>query len=269
MIDKLPGQRLHMPSITNALAKRPEAGVAREDDYQAFCAALETSARGRWFLSEYARRNRTADTQILLDALARLEARIAADGTAAERLRAELRMLLIAIRLARPEIDAAAPSARAVKLGGLLDLLEYRIDAMAETKTVGTPADAALRSMPGEHDTEIMRALLAVVPPPDEPELPIPTPAAQAPAIALVDAGNPGSAAIIPAVSPFQNATPAAVEDIAVPAGAIAEPTPPPPAAAVTDEEVWTSPAAKLPPADDPLAAIKALSAEERLALFT
>lgn len=255
-----------MPNETNALARRPEPGAARADDYQAFCAALETSARGRWFLSEYARRNRNADTQILLDALARLEARLAADGTAAERLRAELRMLLIAIRLARPEIDAATPPARAIKLSGLLDLLEYRIDAMAEAKAAGEPAAPALRSMPDQPDAETIRALLAVVPPPDEPELPIPTPAAQTPAIALVGSGR---TAIVPALSPFPDAVPAAAEKIAAPADAIAEQRPPLPTVTPTNEDVWTPSAAKRPPADDPLAAIKALSAEERLALFT
>ncbi len=87
-----------------------------------------------------------------------------------QRLRDDLRMLLIAVRLARPEIDAAGPPARAAKLSKLLDLLERRLDAMAG----GNAADTA-------------PSHLTVVPRLDEPELPIPSPAsAQAPAIALV-----------------------------------------------------------------------------------
>src|SRR5262245_58968853 len=42
-------------------------------DYEAIEAAVMETARGRWFLVEYARRNRHADTEMLLGALARLE----------------------------------------------------------------------------------------------------------------------------------------------------------------------------------------------------
>ena len=97
-----------------------------------FCAALSASARGRAFLAEYARRNRNADTEVLLAALDRLEARLRADASAVQRLRDDLRMLLIAIRLARPEIDTASASAKTAKLASLLDLLERRIETMAE-----------------------------------------------------------------------------------------------------------------------------------------
>jgi chemotaxis protein CheZ len=49
----------------------PEAGL--DADYAAVEAVLIESARGRWFLGEYARRNRTADTAMLFDAIAKLE----------------------------------------------------------------------------------------------------------------------------------------------------------------------------------------------------
>ena len=44
--------------------------------YAAIEAALTQHARGRWFLAEYARRNRTADTQMLLEAIIKLEAAV-------------------------------------------------------------------------------------------------------------------------------------------------------------------------------------------------
>ena len=56
-----------MPNEPLALAIKPPAAPS-EDDYQAFCAALSESARGRAFLAEYARRNRNADTEVLLAA---------------------------------------------------------------------------------------------------------------------------------------------------------------------------------------------------------
>jgi hypothetical protein len=49
------------------------------EDYEAIEAAVMETARGRWFLTEFARRNRTADTQVLLEAIARLEDQIGGD----------------------------------------------------------------------------------------------------------------------------------------------------------------------------------------------
>lgn len=238
-----------MPNDINALAAaRRIEDAPTEDDYQAFCAALTSSARGRDFLSEYARRNRNADTQVLLDALSRLEAHIRADRSAAERLRDELRMLLIAIRLARPEIDAGAAPDRLTRLRSLLDMLERRLDAMTDTGAARPPAAAAAPSP----DAETIRARLAVVPPPEEPELPIPSPAAQPPAIALV-----GAAAVM--ASPFDGAA-------SPPAKSKPATKTPPATAAATGP---TPRAATLPPPADPLMALMALSEDERLALFT
>jgi hypothetical protein len=142
-----------MPNEPLTLAMQPPPAAPSEDDYQAFCAALSDSRRGRALLAEHARRNRNADTETLLTAIGRIEARLSADASAVKRLRDDLRILLIAIRLARPEIDAAGPAAKAVKLTALLDLLERHIDAMAEAKPAAfaSPTDEALgvQAMPG------------------------------------------------------------------------------------------------------------------------
>jgi len=53
------------------------------DDYDAIEAAVMDTARGRWFLAEYARRNRTADTTLLLSAIERLESMLDRDDDAA------------------------------------------------------------------------------------------------------------------------------------------------------------------------------------------
>ncbi len=47
-----------------------------EQDYEAIAAAVMETERGRWFLDEYARRNRQSDTQTVLTALERLEEKI-------------------------------------------------------------------------------------------------------------------------------------------------------------------------------------------------
>lgn len=48
------------------------------DDYDLIEAAVMDTARGRWFLAEFLRRHRSADTVLLLEAIERLEARLAA-----------------------------------------------------------------------------------------------------------------------------------------------------------------------------------------------
>src|SRR5215475_12068485 len=54
------------------------AALPSEQDYDAIREAFMETARGRWFLDEYARRNRNADTRMVLDAVARIEETIAA-----------------------------------------------------------------------------------------------------------------------------------------------------------------------------------------------
>lgn len=59
------------PSFQSDLL-RSQHGLAEE--YAALEQTLRNSTIGRWFLAEHARRNRTPETQLLLDAIARLEA---------------------------------------------------------------------------------------------------------------------------------------------------------------------------------------------------
>ena len=48
-----------------------------EEDYEAINHAFMETSRGRWFLGEYAKRNRNADTRMVLDAVARVEQTLA------------------------------------------------------------------------------------------------------------------------------------------------------------------------------------------------
>jgi hypothetical protein len=54
------------------------AAQPSEEDYDAISEAFMETARGRWFLGEYAKRNRNADTGMVLDAVARIEQSLAA-----------------------------------------------------------------------------------------------------------------------------------------------------------------------------------------------
>src|SRR6266852_363415 len=46
------------------------AALPSEEDYAAISEAFMETSRGRWFLGEYAKRNRNADTRMVLDAMA-------------------------------------------------------------------------------------------------------------------------------------------------------------------------------------------------------
>jgi hypothetical protein len=167
-----------MANETSALRGEPQqthaAESPAEDDYLSFSAALGASARGRAFLQEYAKRNRHADTAVVLAALDRFEsvARSQKAAPEAERIRQDLRALLDTIQSARPQIDQTPGAIKAATLSALIEFVQARIEALV------APAAAA-----GLH------GFLSPVPEPEQPELPIPRPGASAQrGIALVHA---------------------------------------------------------------------------------
>jgi hypothetical protein len=85
------------------------AAQPSEEDYEAISQAFMETSRGRWFLGEYAKRNRNADTRMVLDAVARIEETLAAqEQPAAESGLAEA---LLAIGRTVDEAEAAAAAA--------------------------------------------------------------------------------------------------------------------------------------------------------------
>src|ERR1700704_4283301 len=78
------------------------ATLPGEADYDAIREAFMETSRGRWFLSEYAKRNRNADTRMVLDAVARIEANLAAQNDAATE-----RGLAEALAVIRDTVDEA------------------------------------------------------------------------------------------------------------------------------------------------------------------
>src|SRR6266576_1942975 len=85
------------------------ATLPREEDYDAISEAFMETTRGRWFLGEYARRNRNADTRMVLDAVARIEESLAAQRQPIPE--SGLAEALAAIRRALEEARAAASAA--------------------------------------------------------------------------------------------------------------------------------------------------------------
>src|SRR5437016_8692333 len=82
-----------------------------EADYEAIEAAVVETNRGRWFLAEYTRRNRQADTTMLLGAIDRLEAAIRGEHApqAVERIHFDLIEMAKAIARTKAEIAAIKP----------------------------------------------------------------------------------------------------------------------------------------------------------------
>ncbi|MGY4503404.1 hypothetical protein ACVWYH_007361 [Bradyrhizobium sp. GM24.11] len=85
------------------------AAEPNEQDYDAIREAFMETARGRWFLGEYAKRNRNADTAMVLDAVAKIEETLAAQRQSVVEDR--LPEALVAIRRAIEDAESAVGKA--------------------------------------------------------------------------------------------------------------------------------------------------------------
>jgi len=252
-----------MPIETTVRAEPSQRDAQEERDYQAFCAALAASARGRAFLAEYTRRNRNADTELLLAAIDRLQALVAANKAppTAESVKTELHALLAEISAAQSELEASVISMKVTKLANLIALVERRITDIAGSPAAepGAESGSGQSNVPDAQAEKAERTHLAVVPPPDQPELPIPSPTpTPQPPIALVRTEATMAEVAFVEPSPSQNLDQGRVV-IAIPRVEPAFAT----AFGAALSVISTA------PSTDPLASIMALSEEERLALFT
>lgn len=86
-----------------------------EHAYEQIEAAVMETSRGRWFLSEYARRNRHAETVTILDAIERLQRNVSVRGGASsslpyDRLQGDIIEMARAIARTEREIRAIKPN---------------------------------------------------------------------------------------------------------------------------------------------------------------
>ncbi|MGF3024327.1 hypothetical protein ACQVP2_16060 [Methylobacterium aquaticum] len=108
------------------MAGTPSLPLHREE-YDVIEGAMLETARGRWFLGEYARRNRSADTDVLLQAIGRLETAVIGDRgpSGMERLRFDLIEMAKAISRTKSEIAAIhAPDQDQSQLGAASEALD-------------------------------------------------------------------------------------------------------------------------------------------------
>jgi chemotaxis protein CheZ len=159
--------------MSGILAQRPES----EADYEAIELAVMETDRGRWFLNEYAKRNRHADTDVLLTALARIEKSVAghSEPMQIDQFRLDVLEMSKAIARTHAEIAAIKPDdatgGRFVVASGELDSIvsateSATSDILAAAEHVQeaawtlreAEADAALCDMLDERATEIYMA---------------------------------------------------------------------------------------------------------------
>jgi chemotaxis regulatin CheY-phosphate phosphatase CheZ len=90
----------------------PVAAPFQDADYEMIAAAVLETARGRWFMTEHARRNRQADTKLVLEAIEKLERMIAQrhEGVEPDRVRLDLVEMMNAITRTKSEIAAIRPT---------------------------------------------------------------------------------------------------------------------------------------------------------------
>ena len=211
------------------------AALPSEADYDAIQEAFMETSRGRWFLGEYAKRNRNSDTRMVLDAVARIEETLAASKKPARDplLDQALQSLRTALTQAREAAHAAvadlaleqnlAPVRKGVRIireiswrwreiggdGRICDLIDSQIGAMEAATEKMAPADLA-HALSGAFDQIEQKIATfdtseaAAAPPHDAP------PAAEAPAAMAPDqvhAEQPAEAAAVP--SPMTAAEPA------------------------------------------------------------
>ncbi|MET4040601.1 MULTISPECIES: hypothetical protein [unclassified Bradyrhizobium] len=204
------------------------AAEPNEQDYDAIREAFMETARGRWFLGEYAKRNRNADTRMVLDAVAKIEETLAAQRqpVVEDRLPEALVAIRHAIREAETIAIAAfdpgaieaslAPIPRGLRIikeiswrwreigadGRICDLIDSQLAsieaACAQVSTIDPRADlkAAFDLLKDRIDQTDADATPRAARPSPAPVQDAPSPVAEAPLAEAAPAAMAGEAAV-------------------------------------------------------------------------
>jgi hypothetical protein len=261
-----------MADDANALTTTPDR-LPTEADYEAICATVMQTARGRWFLAEFARRNRNADTRMVLDAVDRIEAAMArtpqptdrgpidhepAIAAAMANARARAAEIAACTTEAATIVQESVQALREITWtlrewgtdSGLCDQLDSHVTAIAESSEAATRAASveAMRAIFGESGSGESAA--AVLPPPAaEPDA---APARGVDPVAALQAAIAARVAT-PAPAPASNVS-----------AAVAALKPQTLGAALLDQGLVAPPRG-----NDPLAPLRRMTQAEKIALFT
>ncbi|HEY4862549.1 MAG TPA: hypothetical protein VIH65_00365 [Xanthobacteraceae bacterium] len=115
----------------------PPPDPMTEADYETIMSAVLETARGRWFLGEHMRRNRQADTRLVLKAIEQLESSLRERPSVhgAERMRLDLVDMANAITRTKTEIASIKP---AEDREGRIGIATDELDAIVRTTEKAT-----------------------------------------------------------------------------------------------------------------------------------
>jgi chemotaxis regulatin CheY-phosphate phosphatase CheZ len=115
----------------------PAPAPFTDADYEMIAAAVLETARGRWFLGEHSRRNRQADTKLVLEAIEKLERSLVprTEAQESDRLRVDLVEMLNAISRTKSEIAAIRPDDAG---SNHFDQASVELDAIVDTTEKAT-----------------------------------------------------------------------------------------------------------------------------------
>lgn len=121
------------------------AALPGEEDYAAISEAFMETSRGRWFLTEYAKRNRNADTRMVLDAVARIEQSLAAQKEESQTAQiAAQREALAAQQQAMDAAAAKSTASAAAAVAAAMEAADHRLKAtLAAIRTAVETAQAS------------------------------------------------------------------------------------------------------------------------------
>jgi hypothetical protein len=162
----------------------PPLASPSEAEYDSTLAAVMETARGRWFLTEYARRNQPSTTESGLAAIQRMEAAILGEHGAQsfDRLRLDMTDMAQAIARTKAEIAAIQPSAEhqgeignaAVEFDSIAQAMESAAKAMQALSFLDSRIDAIiafLDTTPASEEKKFQDALADdPLPPPAGPD---------------------------------------------------------------------------------------------------
>ena len=153
------------------MASVPPPQGMNEVDYEAIEAAVTETVRGRWFLTEFARRNRLAETRQLLDAMSRIEAAVAGGQVALPTVDPSIRLLVQRIKEIASQLGEVAGDMREAGVEEhfveAVDLQSRAVAGMMRSATL-PPKDPLKESLPSRETAPASRAAL----PPSAAQIP-------------------------------------------------------------------------------------------------
>jgi chemotaxis regulatin CheY-phosphate phosphatase CheZ len=116
----------------NLMGKRGSLTAISEAEYESIEAAVMETERGRWFLSQFALRNRTADTKMLLEAISRLEQTVTGERVVQNMDRVRFNLMEMAKAIARTKGEIAAIQSPELEQSRLVEASES-LDGIVRT----------------------------------------------------------------------------------------------------------------------------------------